>query len=112
MTNDIKALQFRQNQLLKALRDISENTDDPGARECADEALAEPEEIVEAPATGGTAPLIQVAVRDTRGDKHLFRLQHAEIQTHECAMAITRQEFPHAKVVLAVVPRVEEDQVA
>ena len=62
-----------------------------------------------------TAPLFKVAVRDSTGESHVFKLQHEDIQTHEQALALVNQEVKDPKVVLIGLPaikRVLEEQVA
>ena len=47
------------------------------------------------------APAVfSVAVRGKEGDARLFRISHAEIQTHEQVMALVREEIPDAQVIL------------
>lgn len=48
-------------------------------------------------------PVFQVAVRNKDGQASLFRLSHAEIQTHEQVMAMVRDEIPEAAVILVSV---------
>lgn len=52
-----------------------------------------------------TTPLFKVAVRDSTGESHVFKLQHEDIQTHEQALALVNQEVKDPKVVLIGLPQ-------
>ena len=41
-----------------------------------------------------------VAIRNKQGFPSLFRISHAEIQTHEQVMELVRTELPDARVIL------------
>ena len=45
-------------------------------------------------------PTFSVAVRNKEGKPCLFRIAHAEIQTHEQVMELVREEIPDAQVIL------------
>jgi len=45
-------------------------------------------------------PTFSVAVRNKEGTPCLFRIARADIQSHEQAMALVREEIPDAKVIL------------
>ena len=47
-----------------------------------------------------SAPVFSVAVRNKEGEASLFRIAHAEVQTHEQVMDLVRQEIPDARVIL------------
>ena len=47
-----------------------------------------------------SAPVFSVAVRNKEGEASLFRIAHAEIQTHEQVMELVRAEIPDAQVIL------------
>ena len=47
-----------------------------------------------------SAPVFSVAVRNKEGVANLFRIAHAEIQTHEQVMEIVRAEITDARVIL------------
>ena len=47
-----------------------------------------------------SAPVFSVAVRNKKGEASLFRIAHAEIQSHEQILALVRKELPDAKVIL------------
>lgn len=46
------------------------------------------------------ATIFSVAVRNKEGEASLFRIAHAEIQTHEQVMELVRAEIPDARVIL------------
>ena len=45
-------------------------------------------------------PVFSVAVHSKEGEASLFRIAHAEIQSHEQVLALVREELPDAKVIL------------
>ena len=47
-----------------------------------------------------SAPVFSVAVRNKEWEASLFRIAHAEIQTHEQVMEMVRAEIPDAQVIL------------
>ena len=49
-------------------------------------------------------PVIQVAVRDEQGAKHLFHIQSEEVTTYMAAVRLVLQEFPTAKTALVSMP--------
>ena len=50
-------------------------------------------------------PTFQIAARGPDGKAGLLRIQHEDIRTIECALALTRNELPDAKVILVAVPK-------
>ncbi len=49
-------------------------------------------------------PLVQVAVRDKDGQKHLFHIQSEEITTYLAAVRLVAHEFPAARTALVSMP--------
>ena len=49
-------------------------------------------------------PLVQVAVRDKDGQKHLFHIQSEEITTYLAAVRLVVHEFPAARTALVSMP--------
>ena len=49
-------------------------------------------------------PLIQVAVRDEKGGKHLFHIQSEEVTTYMAAVRLVLREFPTARTALVSMP--------
>ena len=49
-------------------------------------------------------PLVQVAVRDKDGQKHLFHIQSEDIRTYLATVRLVLQEFPTAKTALVSMP--------
>lgn len=47
-----------------------------------------------------STPTFTVAVRDVAGQSAIFRISHAEIQTHEQVIVLVREEIPDAQVIL------------
>lgn len=47
-----------------------------------------------------TTPVFTVAVRDAEGQAAMFRISHAEIQSHEQVRALVQTEMPGAAVIL------------
>ena len=47
-----------------------------------------------------SAPIFSIAVRNKEGVAILFRVAHAEIQTHEQVLELVRAEIPDARVIL------------
>lgn len=49
-------------------------------------------------------PLVQVAVRDKGGQKHLFHIQSEDIRTYLAAVRLVLQEFPTTRTALVSMP--------
>ena len=49
-------------------------------------------------------PLVQVAVRDVNGQKHLFHIQSEEVKTYLDAVHLVAHEFPAARTALVSMP--------
>lgn len=50
-------------------------------------------------------PIFQIAARGPDGKAGLMRVQHEEILTIECALQLTKEQLPDAKVILVAVPK-------
>ena len=49
-------------------------------------------------------PLIQVAVRDVEGGKHLFHIQSEDCQSYMTVVRTVLAEFPRARAILMSMP--------
>ena len=49
-------------------------------------------------------PLIQVAVRDEKGGKHLFHIQSEDAQSYLTVVRTVLSEFPRARAILMSMP--------
>lgn len=49
-------------------------------------------------------PMFQVAVRDEEGNRHLFRLQDAEVLSYMEVVRTVLREFPRPQAILVNMP--------
>lgn len=49
-------------------------------------------------------PVIQVAVRDKKGGKHLFHIQSEDVQSYLTVVRTVLHEFPRARAILMSMP--------
>lgn len=50
-------------------------------------------------------PTFQLAMRDSKGNPGLLRVQHEDITSIEQAIQLTKNELPDSRVILVAVPK-------